>query len=176
MARDNPFHGVSDFFSEAARMRQLATGRDDYERSPEDRERTHATAWVPATDISTCGDDLVVRVDLAGVRPEDVEITFVGHVLSLAGERHTDEETDGSDSFYIRERFHGLFRRSITLPDKVEAEQIEAEFLHGLVEITVRGGAAAAGEPAQRIELKSSADAEPVRRGPSKTRSARARR
>lgn len=171
MPRDtNPFQGVSDFFSEAARMRQVAVGRQDYEHSPEDRHRTHATAWVPATDIATWGDDLVIRVDLAGVRPDEVDITFVGHVLSLDGTRHTEEDTDGAGSFYIRERFHGLFRRSITLPEQVEAEQIEAEFQHGLVEITVRGAATAASETPRRIELRDSLTVESVRRAPSKTR------
>lgn len=165
--RRSPFHGVSDLFSEAARMREVAIGRQDYEHSTGDRQRTHATAWVPATDIFSHDDDLVIRVDLAGVRPEDVEITYVGHILSIDGERLTEPETGGADSFYVRERFHGVFRRAITLPDEVDEEQIEAEFLHGLVEITVRGGAAQADEQPRRIRLKNSADEKPVRRGPS---------
>lgn len=159
----NPFEGVTDFFSEMARMRAVGTGRQEYESSAEDKQRTHATAWVPAADIFASGEDLVIRIDLAGMRPEDVGISFSNSTLSIYGERLTDEESGGPDSFYIRERFHGSFRRSITLPEGVTADQIDAEFLDGLVEITVRGGVHR-GEP-QRIQLKSSSTG-PVHRGP----------
>ena len=69
----NPFEGVTDFFSELG-IRDL--GRHGYEHAHEDRERTHATAWVPAADIFSRAGDLVIRIDLAGMRPEDVAITF----------------------------------------------------------------------------------------------------
>lgn len=55
--RRNPFEGVTDFFSEMNRMREL--GRSGYEHGPEERQRTHATAWVPATDIFARDGDLV---------------------------------------------------------------------------------------------------------------------
>ena len=64
----NPFEGVTDFFTELSRMRDVGThGR---EPAHEDRKRTHASAWVPTTDIFAQGDDLVIRVELAGVDPD----------------------------------------------------------------------------------------------------------
>jgi HSP20 family protein len=145
----NPFEGVTDFFSELKRMRQIGT--HGYESPHEDRGRTHATAWVPATDIFSRDDDLVIRIEVAGLRPQDVDITFSGGALTVSGQRRTELGTDGDDSFFIRERFHGAFRRAITLPPDIEDDQITAEFFNGLVEITVRGGASAA-EP-RRIAL-----------------------
>jgi len=146
----NPFEGVTDFFSEMNRMRELGThGR---EGKHEDRDRTHATAWVPATDIFSHGEDLGVRIEVAGLDPEDIEITFAQGTLTVSGQRRTELGTDGDDSFYIRERFHGAFRRAITLPSNTDENQIRAEFENGLVEITVKGGASAA-EP-RRIELQ----------------------
>jgi HSP20 family protein len=138
--RRNPFEGVTDFFSELGRMRSLGI-RGSGEHAVEHAERTHASAWVPATDIFARGEDLVIRVELAGVDPDDVDLRFNHGVLTVAGTRKA--EFDGGDDeieFYIRERFYGEFRRVITLPDGTDASQITAEFDDGLVEITVKGG------------------------------------
>ncbi len=134
----NPFEGVTDFFSELKRMRQIGT--HGYESANEDRDRTRANAWVPATDIFVRNGDLVIRIEVAGLRPEDVDITFSQGVLTVSGQRRTELGTGGDDSFYIRERFHGDFRRAISLPPECDDDRITAEFFNGLVEITVRGG------------------------------------
>ena len=146
----NPFEGVSDFFSEMARMREV--GLQGYDQAHQGRVRTHATAWVPATDIFAREGDLVVRVELAGVHPEDVEITFSQGILTVAGQRFTELGAADEDSFFVRERPYGAFRRSITLPAGVSETDITAEFVDGLAEITVACGAAAAER--RRIELK----------------------
>ena len=155
----NPFEGVTDFFSELNRMRDL--GRHGYEHAHEDRERTHATAWVPAADIFSRAGDLVIRIDLAGMRPDDVAITFADGQLTVFGERSTEEDTGGPESFYIRERFYGSFRRAVTLPPGTEQSQISAEFENGLVEVIVRG--AASGAEPQRIALKDTSSEASVR-------------
>ena len=135
----NPFEGVTDFFSELNRMREIgAHGRDAHPH--QDRQRTHASAWVPATDVFRRDEDLVIRIEVAGLRPEDVEITFSGGVLTVSGVRRTELGAGSDEDFYIRERFHGAFRRAITLPDGTGEDDIEAEFDNGLVEIVVRGG------------------------------------
>jgi HSP20 family protein len=135
----NPFEGVTDYFSELSRMRH--TGLHGRDPSLEDRQRTHASAWVPATDIFARGEDLVIQVELAGVRPEEVSLSFAHGVLTVSGNRRPDTDVDGETSYYVRERFFGEFRRAITLPDGTEQSQISAVFDDGLVEITVAGGA-----------------------------------
>lgn len=155
----NPFEGVSDFFSEMARMREV--GRHGYDPGHEGRMRTHATAWVPATDIFAREGDLVVRVELAGVHPDDVEITFSQGILTVAGKRFTELAPADEDSFFVRERPYGAFRRSITLPAGTKESDISAEFVNGLVEITIAGGASAA--DLRRIELRDRSSA-PSRR------------
>ena len=135
--RRNPFDGVTDFFSELARMRSLGI-HGGGEHGGEATERTHASAWVPTTDILARGDDLVIRVELAGVDPDDVDLRFSHGVLTVCGARKPGSDQDEEGEFYVRERFYGEFRRVITLPDGTEASQIGAEFDDGLVEITVR--------------------------------------
>jgi HSP20 family protein len=152
--RRNPFHGIVDAISEWNRMREVGAGRIGSETGHEDRPRDYATAWVPSTDVFARGQDLVIRVSLSGVYPEDVEITLSeGGVLTVSGDRRSELE-EGEVSFYVRERYYGAFRRSITLPAGVDESDISAEFENGLLEITVQG-AAVAGEPPRRIEVRS---------------------
>jgi HSP20 family protein len=146
----HPFRGVTDLFSELSRMRDVGThGR---EHMHEDKQRTHASAWVPTTDIVAQGPDLVIRVELAGVDPSDVHLGFSHGILTVSGNRKTELRDEDPANFYVRERFYGEFRRSFTLPEATEPSQISAEFENGLVEIIVHGGARQA--DSTRIEVK----------------------
>src|SRR5215210_3108343 len=151
--RRNPFHGLVDSISEWNRMRELGSGRIGSETGHEARRRTHATAWVPSTDVFAKGGNLVIRVSLSGVYPEDVEITLSNVVLTVSGERRSELEDAEEETFYVRERYYGVFRRSWTLPTGISEDDVSADFENGLLEITVRGGAAAAPEP-RRIEIR----------------------
>jgi len=134
----NPFEGVTDFFSERARMRTIGI-HGGGEPGMETAERTHASAWVPTTDILALGDDLLIRVELAGVDPDDVDLSFSHGVLTVSGTRRSGPGDDHAE-FLIRERFYGAFRRVITLPEGTQADQITAEFDDGLVEVRVSNG------------------------------------
>jgi HSP20 family protein len=144
-ARRNPFRGFVDTMSEMARMREY------FETGQEDQRRTHATAWIPTTDIFARGDDLVIRCELAGVRREDIDIALSGDVLTISGERRS-ELNEEEIHFYTRERSFGHFRRSMNLPEGLDGSDISADFRDGMLQITVRGGATAVPEP-QRIEI-----------------------
>ena len=149
--RRNPFEGVTDFVSELSRLRSLGV-HGALEGSGDDPERTHASAWVPSTDILASGDDLVLRIDLAGVDPSDVDLRFSHGVLTVSGARHAPEDDGAEESaFLVRERYHGEFRRAITLPEGTTSEHIAAAFEDGLVTVTVRG--AAADDETSRIQL-----------------------
>jgi HSP20 family protein len=131
--RRNPFGGLVDTMSEMVRMREYAEGGGQ-----EDQRRTHATAWVPTTDIFAKDNDLVVRCELAGVEREDVEVSLSGGVLTIHGERKGEPE---ATEYYARERYYGHFRRSMSLPDGVTGDDISASFENGLLEVAVKGGA-----------------------------------
>ena len=148
-AHRNPFEGFTDLFTELSRMREVGTRGG--EPAPEHRERTHASAWVPTTDIYAQGDRLVIRIELAGVDPDDVDLRFAHGVLTVSGSR-TPEFGDPEPTFYVRERFYGEFRRAFTLPEGTQRSQIQAGFEDGLVEITVAG--AAGPTDSTRIELR----------------------
>ena len=146
----NPFRGFLDMASEMNRMRNIgAYGQDP---SQEGQERTHANAWVPNADVFARDQDLVIRMELAGVAPHEIDVSFHENTLTVSGERGKDVD---EVSFYVHERFYGIFRRSMTLPAGVNEADISAEFYNGLVEITVEG-AAVSQEP-RRIQVRNRA-------------------
>ena len=98
------------------------------------------SAWVPTTDIFAQGDDLVIRVELAGVDPEDVDLRFSHGVLTVSG--HPPPRSGRRRGRVLRSGSASTASSgaSITLPEGTQADQIPAEFDDGLVEITVRDG------------------------------------
>jgi HSP20 family protein len=148
----SPFRGLIDYMSEMTRMREYAEGGG---QAHEDQRRTHATAWVPTTDIFAKGDDLVIRCELAGVHQDDIDISLANGVLTLSGERRSELD-DEEPAFYTRERSFGHFRRTIALPDGVDGSKVDAGFVDGLLEISIEGGANLP-EP-QRVRIRSQVD------------------
>jgi HSP20 family protein len=135
-SRRNPFRGLMDHMSEMNRMRQYFESGGQ-----EDQRRSHANAWIPTTDIFARGDDLVIRCELAGVRREDLDVSFSSGVLTISGERTSGLEEEEL-TYYTRERSFGHFRRSVSLPESVDESNVSATFEDGLLEIHIENGAA----------------------------------
>lgn len=135
----NLLRGVTDFFSERSRMTDVM-----FDRGHETQRRTAATAWAPLTDILARDADLVIRCEVPGVEIGDVDITFSNGMLTLSGDRYTEQDEDNW-GYYIRERYYGAFRRVISLPEGINDDDIHARFSNGLLIVTVSGGAKAAG-------------------------------
>jgi HSP20 family protein len=96
--------------------------------------------WAPALDVVHEDGDLLIRAELPGVKLEDVEVTLHERVLTISGERRAEEQKAGS-GYFVRERRHGPFRRSLVLPHNVQDDQIRARFEDGVLEVRVPGGA-----------------------------------
>ena len=96
-----------------------------------------ATAWAPALDISERKDAYLVTVELPGVDVDDLEITLEDGLLTIQGERHFAHDSSEQQHFHRVERRYGAFRRAITLPAQVMAEQIEATADNGVLQILV---------------------------------------
>lgn len=92
--------------------------------------------WVPAVDIVEQSDRYVLRADVPGVKPEDIDVNMEKGVLSLSGERHR-ESTDESDGMRRVERVSGKFYRRFNLPETADAEEISAKSANGILEIVI---------------------------------------
>jgi len=135
----NPFRGFLDVMSEMNRMQHQWMLKDSPAKVG---DRTHASAWVPHTDIFAKDGDLVIRCELPGLRPEEVDVTVSSGVLTISGDRRSDLE-DSNVTFYTRERVYGAFRRSMILPEGITQDHIVANMQHGMLEVRVEGAAAA---------------------------------
>ena len=94
------------------------------------------TEWVPSIDVLDQENALVVRVEAPGVETESIDITVEGDALSITGSRHFEDEVK-EEGYQRKELFEGEFKRTILLPDGVDAEAITATSKDGIVTVTV---------------------------------------
>lgn len=104
--------------------------------TPPNAGASTTVSWMPRINVKQSGDDLAVHVELAGIKPEDVEIEVTDGVLTVKGERAVDIEQEGQ-GWLIRESSFGSFERSIVLPEGVDPDTIKADFKDGMLEIHI---------------------------------------
>jgi HSP20 family protein len=93
------------------------------------------SGWTPALDLYQTSDNVVAVVEVPGMSKEDIDISLHDGMLSIAGKR---QSTSGDEENAERtERFSGKFRRSITLPTRVEAGKVSATYKDGILTITL---------------------------------------
>ena len=92
--------------------------------------------WVPAVDIVEEKDRYVLRADVPGVKPEDIDVNMENGILSVSGERH-DESTEEAEGMRRVERVSGRFYRRFNLPDTADAEEISAKSANGILEVLI---------------------------------------
>ena len=92
--------------------------------------------WSPEIETFRRGDHIVVRADLPGVDKDDVNVNVENGVLTISGERSAENE-DQQDGWYRTERSYGGFYRALPLPEGVNADQCEASFKDGVLEVTL---------------------------------------
>jgi HSP20 family protein len=90
----------------------------------------------PALDVKETEKELVVTADLPGIDEKDIQLTIHDGILSLRGEKKS-ERKDERENYYVMERSHGTFQRSIRLPETVNDEKAEARFDKGVLTITL---------------------------------------
>jgi HSP20 family protein len=107
-------------------------------------------SWLPAVDVFDTQDAVVLKAELAGMNPDDIQIEVEDNVLTIKGERKFEEKVD-EERYYRVERRFGSFQRSLALPQGVKADQIEAAYDEGILTVTVPK---AEQEKPKRIEVQ----------------------
>ena len=93
-------------------------------------------SWAPAVDIYQQDGNIVLKAELPGLEPKDVDIRVEDNVLTLRGERKLDNEVK-KENYHRIERTYGSFTRSFTLPNVVDTANIKAEYRDGVLHMTL---------------------------------------
>jgi HSP20 family protein len=124
----NPFREME----EMERAMNEAFGRPTMRRrSPED-----VYVWSPSIEMYEKDNNYIVRMELPGIKPEDVDISVSGETLTVKGQR-TPPEDIKDEAYQLCETCYGEFSRSIILPESVDADKIEANFENGILNLRI---------------------------------------
>ena len=102
---------------------------------------TQAMHDTPCLELAEDGDDLVVRVEVPGADPDDLDIDVTSHTLTVRGEIRQQDE--GRGTVYHSERRYGRFQRSVSLPVAIDPDHASAHFKQGLLEVRLPRAAGA---------------------------------
>ena len=124
-------------------FRDMVTAQRDFDRifreafSPQFGDTELSTrAWAPAVDIYETDNDIVLKAELPGVDPKDVEVRVEDNTLYLKGVRNYEKEVK-EQNYHRIERSYGSFARSFSLPNSIDAEKVKAEYKDGLLTLTM---------------------------------------
>jgi len=121
-------------------LRDLMTTQREFDRlfreafSPEGEVSTRT--WAPPVDIYENGDSLVLKAEVPGINPDDVEIRVEDNTLYLKGERKFEKEVK-EQNFHRVERSYGTFTRTFSLPNSVDADKVSANYKDGVLTLTM---------------------------------------
>lgn len=105
-------------------------------RNSSNDEQNSVADWAPAVDIIEEKGRFVLRADVPGVRPEDIDVSMDSGTLSVSGERHAIATDEGTGVQRI-ERATGRFLRRFTLPETADAETVSAKCANGILEVII---------------------------------------
>jgi HSP20 family protein len=128
--RWEPLRGISEIQGEVNRLFDSLFGR------PAPAATQSGRAWVPFVDMQETKDDLVLTIEVPGVREKDVSVSLTGDLLSVKGERRFEQEMKDQTWLHV-ERAYGKFERTIQLPMPVQADKVKAAYRDGVLEITL---------------------------------------
>jgi HSP20 family protein len=106
--------------------------------------------WWPAIDVSESDKEIIVRVEVPGIDPKELDVSVTGDQLVISGEKKEAAEKKDK-GFYHSEARYGSFRRVIPLPEGVDSEHVDAQYANGVLTLILQKIPATA---AKKIEIK----------------------
>jgi HSP20 family protein len=111
--------------------------RREIDRLFEDAGMPSGGRWMPAADVRENDDSIDIDIELAGISPDNVEISVENGMLTVSGEKRTENKEGKEGQYHSVERRYGSFVRSFQLPQGVDESKITANFDHGLLTIDI---------------------------------------
>ena len=113
---------------------------------PLSRGAAAAASWAPRIDVFERENRLITKVDLPGLKKEDVKVEVADGYLAISGERKSETE-ETKNNVYRSERAYGSFYRAVPLPESATLEDVKATFTDGVLEVSVPLPAKAQAKP-----------------------------
>jgi HSP20 family protein len=132
----DPFSLLRQMTTEFDRMFGLPTWPTFRTAATRVRQGTDVANWFPEIDVFEKDNRLITRIDLPGMKKDDVKVEVTDGQLTISGERKSELE-DKRENFYRCEREYGSFYRVVPLPDGVPVDDVRAMFSDGVLEISV---------------------------------------
>ncbi len=142
-------------------FREMTNVQSQFNRLVDQMWGGRQESWLPAVDVFDNKDAVVVKAELAGMDPDDIQIEVEDNVLTVKGERRFDEKVD-EERYYRVERRYGSFQRSLALPQGVKPDDISASYDDGILTVTVPK---VDEEKPKRIEVKAKKTVEAKKAG-----------
>lgn len=118
-----------------ARLRQMQQDMDSLvTNTGRGRDQSYGAAVYPPMNVYNDGETFIVRAEVPGIDPDNLDVEVVGDTLTVRGERKGPDLPEGA-SYHRRERDFGRFRRSLTLPEKVDSQKVVATCKYGILEV-----------------------------------------
>jgi HSP20 family protein len=133
----SPFEEMERWFEESFRRPFFAPSWMPRFRMPE------VGASFPTVDIFEDGSDVIVKAELPGMKKEDIEVNISDDVITISGEKKTEEKVEKKD-YYRLERSFGSFTRTLRLPAETQTDKARANFKDGVLEVRIPKTEAAA--------------------------------
>ena len=135
------FEPFRDLMSLQDRMNRLF--HESYRSQTSEDDWALGGTWAPAVDIYEQENNIVIKAELPGVDPKDVDIRLDNNILTIKGERKARQEHQQGD-YFQQEVCSGAFARTITLPEGVNADEVKARYHDGVLEISMPAPASVA--------------------------------
>ncbi len=132
----NPGRDLLEFEREFNKMFNSFGDRFGLTKSKETDAEYENAVWMPLTDIYEDKDKFTLKIDLPGIKKEDVKISYTNGNLNISGERVQESENKDAKCHRM-EKSYGKYFRSFSLPELIQADKINAEFNNGQLTITV---------------------------------------
>lgn len=95
-----------------------------------------AQSWAPPLDVTETEKEVVVRTEVPGVKPDDLDVSVSGDLLTISGEKQESREHEAENAYHS-ERYFGSFRRSFRLPSSVDQDKVSASYENGVLTISL---------------------------------------
>lgn len=150
MAREltiwKPFRELMPFDFEQMR-REMDRLWDSFLERPR-RKAEEGGPWYPSLDVAETKNDMIIKAEIPGMDPKDIDISLSDGVLTIRGEKKQEREEKEED-YHLIERNYGSFSRSVQLPKGVQSDKITASYNNGVLKVTLPKS-----EEAKKKEIK----------------------